>query len=109
MMSTTPPGNDDVGDREMSMAELQNLLKLQIQAMTLMTTRSPEPSRTALAMKNVKVPEGRYDMNPLECRVFSKNVNDYKHLTELTDEQFIKASYIYKLSQLESVNSNRCN
>ena len=88
-MSTTPPGNDDVGDREMSMAELQNLLKLQIQAMTLMTTRSPEPSRTALTMKNVKVPECRYDMNPLEFRVFSKDVNDYKHLTELTDEQVV--------------------
>lgn len=40
-------------------------------------------------VKNVKVPEGRHDMNPNEFRTFSKDCRDYKKLTKYSDEQIV--------------------
>ena len=59
------------------LAVMKDVLQLQIQAMTLMQAQNNP--RTALAMKNVKVPEGKYDMSPAEFRMFSRDVTDYQH------------------------------
>ena len=40
-------------------------------------------------VKNVKVPEGRYNMNSNEFRTFCKDCRDYKKLTQYTDEQVV--------------------
>ena len=89
-MSTPSPATSGVGESsdEMNLAEMQNILKLQIQAMTLMNQKQEEP-RQALAMKHTKVPKGRYEMNSSEFRIFSKDVADYQHLTKLTDERVV--------------------
>ena len=80
---------------QQQMEAMQQLLNTQIQMMQLqlqkqqlqqptatlatITTATPVPS----TVKNVKVPEGRLDMNPNEFRTFAKDCRDYKKLTLL--------------------------
>ena len=40
-------------------------------------------------VKNVKVPEGRYDMNSHDFHTFCKDCRDYKKLTQYSDEQVV--------------------
>ena len=56
-------------------------------------TNATAPTNNTMAtpamVKNVKVPEGRHDMNPNEFRTFAKDCRDYKKLTSYTDEQIV--------------------
>ena len=40
-------------------------------------------------VKNIKAPEGRYDMSTTEFRMYYKDCRDFMKLTEFTDEQIV--------------------
>ena len=75
---------------------------MQVQAMTLqsqMMSASANPGMSSYGtlsshsqqtgLRQVKVAEGRYNMNPGEFRTYRKDCLDYKKLTQFTNEQFV--------------------
>ena len=82
--------------------DMQKLLATQLQIMQLQTQQSSSASSSsginqtpnhnesmAMHLKNVKIPNGRYDMNSNEFRTYKKDCVDYKKLTHCTDEQVV--------------------
>ena len=75
--------------------ELQKLMQMQMQVMDLHTRAIAQPPLQAPTptinshVKHVKAPEGRYDMNAAEYRMYSKDCRDFKTLTHFTDEQIV--------------------
>ena len=69
------------------------LMQLQIQQQQLLQQNNVPTSTTTAtpvsAVNNVKVPEGRLDMNQNEFRTLSKDCRDYKKLTNYSDEQIV--------------------
>lgn len=75
-------------------ADMQKLLQLQLQAMqnqTQMQMQNPVRSPTLVnsQVKQVNVPEGRYNMTLQEYRTYKKDCIDYKKLTNYSDEQVV--------------------
>ena len=56
---------------------------------TLGMLASPLQQPSAVLVRNVKVPEGRYNMSLSEFRTYSKDCEDYKTLTKYNDNQII--------------------
>ena len=90
----------------LQMESMQKLMETQIQMLQLQLqqnnitagTSINNPSNIGLGdemampvsiVKNVKVPEGRYDMNSNEFRTFRKDCHHYKKLTQYSDEQVV--------------------
>ena len=67
-------------------ADMQKLLQLQLQAM-----QNPVRSPTLVnsQVKQVNVPEGRYNMTLQEYRTYKEDYIDYKKLTNYSDEQVV--------------------
>ncbi len=64
----------------------------QLQNATGLGPTVPQQVQVQTAMptpKNVKPPEGRYNMSLLEFRTYAKDCMDYKTLTRYTDEQIV--------------------
>ena len=75
-------------------ADMQKLLQLQLQAMQnqmQMQMQNPVRSPTLVnsQVKQVNVPEGRYNMTLQEYRTYKKDCIDYKKLTNYSDEQVV--------------------
>ena len=102
----SPQGNHESTLQEQinSMQKLMEtqLQMLQLQAQTLnplgtminntgtsKSSNSGNNSTTLAFVRNVKVPEGRYDMDPNEYRTFAKDCRDYKKLTGYNDNQIV--------------------
>ena len=89
-------------DLQKQLAHLTKIVEMQVQAMTLqsqMMSASASPGMSShgtllshsqqTGLRPVKVPEGRYNMNPGEFRTYKKNCLDYKKLTQFTNEQVV--------------------
>ncbi len=70
------------------LALLQQIQTLQGQVGLAPPQQQQQQQQTAVP-KNVKVPEGRYNMSLAEFRTFAKDCTDYKTLTRLTDHQIV--------------------
>ena len=78
--------NDD------DLAQLRERVQLlqQIQSLQLaIATPNVQNVQNATVPKNVKVPEGRYNMSLSEYRTYSKDCIDYKTLTGYRDDQIV--------------------
>ena len=93
-------GDEDAKLQQMQamqkMMETQlEMMKIQMQQQTLNPPQQPTTNNDgamaapAAIVKNIKVPEGKHDMNPNEFRTFSKDCRDYKKLTKYSDEQIV--------------------
>ena len=77
------------------LSEMQKLVELQAQTMSLQTQLLQSlPNRSESAMsshhvKQVKCPEGRYDMTPAEFRSYKQDCIDYKKLTRYTEQEVV--------------------
>ena len=97
---------DDAAQRTalQQMQAMQKLMDTQFQMMKMQMEQQQQQQPAAAAtatqndgamaapasiVKNVKVPEGRHDMNPNEFRTFSKDCRDYKKLTQYSDQQIV--------------------
>ena len=75
--------------------DLQQLVALQMQVMEMHTKTIADPSLrstptiSSQQVKNVKAPEGRYDMSTAEFRMYSKDCHDFMKLTQFTNEQIV--------------------
>ena len=100
MSQDNPAGNPPVVDP--TVEELQTKLDILQQIKTLHaqlgihppaapapTTLPGNPQPAMHHMKNVKVPEGRYNMSLAEFRTFSTDCRSYLKLTNLTDAQVV--------------------
>ena len=89
-------------DLQKQLADLTKIVEMQVQAMTLqsqMMSASASPGMSShgtlsshsqqTGLRQVKVPEGQYNMNPGEFRTYKKDCLDYKKLTQFTNEQVI--------------------
>ena len=80
---------------QQQMADLQKIVALQLQVMNEHTRAITDPSlRSTPTMgsqevKHIKAPEGRYDMNSAEFRMYTKDCRDFRTLTRFTDEQIV--------------------
>ena len=83
-------GNVDV---QQQLREMQNLMNLQMQAMQLQSQMFNNPRHPTLAAasitRQVKVPEGRYNMSLSEFRTYRKDCLDYQTLTGYTNKQIV--------------------
>ena len=75
-------------DTQLQMMQLQ-IQQQQLQQQTANSANITTATPVSSIVKNVKVPEGRLDMNPNEFRTFSKDCRDYKKLTNYSDEQIV--------------------
>lgn len=66
--------------------ELAKLMEMQIKS-SLQNT--PTMGGSLHDVRNVKAPEGRYDMNSAEFRMYAKDCRDYKALTNCKDTQLV--------------------
>ena len=77
------------------LSELQKLVELQAQAMSLQTQllqNVQSNSNTAVSshhVRQVKCPEGRYNMTPAEFRSYKQDCIDYKKLTRYSDQEVV--------------------
>ena len=75
--------------------DLQKIVALQMQVMEMHTKTIADPSlrstptMSSQQVKNIKAPEGRYDMSTAEFRMYSKDCRDFMKLTQFTDEQIV--------------------
>ena len=75
--------------------DLQQLVALQMQVMEMHTKSIADPSLRSTPtigsqqVKNIKAPEGRYDMSTAEFRMYSKDCHDFMKLTQFTNEQIV--------------------
>ena len=93
-------------DLQKQLADLTQNVEMQVQAMTLQSqmmstpgmssrgTLSPHSQHTCKSLhihnRQVKVPEGQYNMNPGEFRTYRKDCLDHKKFTQFTnDEQVV--------------------
>ena len=73
------------------MKTMQKLMETQMQMMQLQLQQNNVGNQQTTGMavpasvKNVTVPEGRYDMNSNDYRTFSKDCRDYKKLTNYSN------------------------
>ena len=95
--------NGEGNDLQTQINELQKLVQLQVQAMQMQTqmlakqneqslrSRTLVTSTTATStdVRQVKVPDGHYNMNLSEYRTYCKDCRDYKTLTNYTDNQVV--------------------
>ena len=85
----------DTAALQRQMADLQKLVALQLQVMDTHTRAITDPSlrstptMSSQEVKHIKAPEGRYDMNSSEFRMYTKDWRDFKTLTRFTDEQLV--------------------
>ena len=86
----------DANDLTQQIIAMKEVLQLQLQLHQAQTTTqhngsgpsalaNPSPTR----IKQVKVPDGRYEMNRGELRTFIKDCRDYKKLTKYSDAEII--------------------
>ena len=77
-------------DEDVSTSVQKQLLQLsQIMETHLKSTLSPPSMLRATEFKNIKAPEGRYDMTASEFRTYTKDCQDYKSLTNCEDKQLV--------------------
>ena len=89
-------------DLQKRLADLTKIVELQVQAMMLqlqMMSASASPGMSShetlsshsqkTGLRQIKVPEGQYNMNPREFRTDRKDCLDYKKLTQFTNEQVV--------------------
>ena len=105
-MSENGDAQSDVAHLQQQINDMKQLMQLQLESLTmqteLMNRNNPsEPSLAINHVKNVKVPEGRYDMNPNEFRTYRKDCVDYKLLTKYTDKQVVLQMRLNMDSQLK--------
>lgn len=88
------PGGSNI-DIQKQLQDMQNLVNLQMQAMQLQTQmmNNGNPRHPTLAdaavTRQVKVPEGRYNMSLSEFRTYRKDCLDYQTLTGYTNKQIV--------------------
>ena len=101
---------DETGENpiQQQIQGMQKLMETQLQMLQLQVQQSSRSglsldtatgSNTTRSMampisfvKNVKVPEGRYDMNSYDFRTFCKDCCDYKKFSQYSGEQVCAAS-----------------
>ena len=77
-------------DEDVNTSVQKQLLQLsQIMETHLKSTLSPPSMYRATEFKNIKAPEGRYDMTASEFRTYTKDCQDYKSLTNCEDKQLV--------------------
>ena len=95
--------NGEGNDLQTQINELQKLVQLQVQAMQMQTqmlaqqneqslrsrTLATSTTATSTGIREVKVPDGHYNMNLSEYRTYCKDCRDYKTLTNYTDNQVV--------------------
>ena len=75
--------------------DLQQLVALQMKVMEMHTksiadpTLRSTPAINSQQVKNVKAPEGRYDKNSADFRMYSKDCRDFMTLTQFSNEQIV--------------------
>ena len=89
------------------LAKMQQVMELQFKTMNMQAEMlSAKSTQSTLAVpstvKQVKVPEGRYDMTLGEFRTFEKDCHDYKTLTQYNDAQIVLQLRMNMDSQLKS-------
>ena len=84
-----PPPNaaSNNADPTAQLQAMQKLIETQLQMMQMQITNNG--MAVPANVKNVKCPEGRYDMNANDFRTFSKDCRDYKKLTNYSDAQIV--------------------
>ena len=94
--------NGEGNDLQTQINELQKLVQLQVQAMQMQTQMLAQQNEQSLRsrtlatstttstdVRQVKVPDGHYNMNLSEYRTYCKDCRDYKTLTNYTDNQVV--------------------
>ena len=71
------------------MSSMQKLIEMQTQLMQLQVQQHTNSTLAMSTIKQVKIPEGRYNMNANEFKSFRKDCTDYKKLTNYSDLQVV--------------------
>ena len=97
----TPPfGHDDQLDAEsmqQQFLQIQQLMMeqmktIQFQTQMIQQQQTPNESRLTIPSniaRQVKVPQGNYNMSPCDYRTYRKDCIDYKKLTQNSDDQIV--------------------
>ena len=83
-------------DLQKQLADLTTIVEIQVHAMTLQSQMMSTPGMSShgtlsshsrqTSPRQVKVPEGRHNMNPCEFTTYRKDCLDYKKLTQFTNK-----------------------
>ena len=86
-------------DLQRQLADLTKIVEMQVQAVTLQSQMISAPGMSnygtlsshsrQTGLRQVKVPEGRYNMNPGEFRTYREDCLDCKKLTQFTNQQVV--------------------
>ena len=105
----------DASAMQKQISELTQLMEMQMKLMSMhtqaVTQTSLQPATPTMMsphnMKHVMAPEGRYDMNSSEFRMYTKDCHDFRTLTQFTDEQIVIQMRLNMDAQLkQSIDTN---
>ena len=91
----TEPNGNELADLQAKLDLMKQIQELQIQLGMAPATLTPSvptavvPAIHNNAVKNVKVPEGRYNMSLAEFRTYSNDCHAYRTLTKYEDAQIV--------------------
>ena len=82
-----------IAQMQSQLSELQKLVELQAQTMNLQTqllqSSRSVPAMSSHHVRQVKCPEGHYNMTPAEFRSYRQDCIDYKKLTRYSDQEVV--------------------